>query len=79
MEVAPVDQRQPDLRIDAEAARRVQPGEAATDDRDAVRESGDVPHGAHAPILASRRDPLSDHVVGELGEPARHDTDPGDA
>ena len=33
VEVAPVDERQPDLGVDAEAARRVQPGEPAADDR----------------------------------------------
>ena len=33
MEVAPVDEREADLRIDPEAPRGVQPGEPATDDR----------------------------------------------
>ena len=36
VEVAPVDQRQPDLGVDAETASGVQPGEPAADHDDAV-------------------------------------------
>ena len=42
MEVAPVDEGQADLGIDAEAARRVQAGEPATDDDDAMERGGGV-------------------------------------
>ena len=45
MEVAPVDQGQADLGIDAQAARRVQAGEPASDDDHAVRQASDLAGG----------------------------------
>ena len=54
MEIAPVDEREADLGIDAEAPRGVQPGEPATDDDDAMRQATCLARGTHVPILARR-------------------------
>ena len=54
VEVAPVDERQADLGIDAEAARGVQPGEPATDDHDAMRQSRRLGRRLHVTSLARR-------------------------
>ena len=49
VEVAPVDQRQADLRVDAEAARGVQPGEPAADHDDPEGQTRDLGDGGHRP------------------------------
>ena len=58
VEIAPVDERQPDLGIDPEAARGVQAGEPATDDDHAMRLASDLACADPWPrILAQARRP----------------------
>ena len=79
VEIAPVDQREADLRIDAQAPRRIQAGEPATDDDHPMRETDGVAGRAHRTILLKRdvSETAPPDALRSTSRTRRHDRDRG--